>query len=248
MSAQGLNDIIAQRLAPEALQDGPVAATFGHYCRSSGFAGHGHEEWVEAIQYKPGHWKLFKVSVQDEDEGAQGRVAQRIEIHGRFGFYTILQRLAEYEFSYGDKESAYIRVDGPDKLGTDHYIAFGKREGIAFDTHTGKPLMTVRGHIVKSGSIDLQTMQDLRRAWDAKEMAFLPSTQGMCPNFGPEVNPKALDALCTTIEDCDKVSDIQKKFETLIGAFVDMAKGAKTKSAPVHTQAEFRQKPHRQKF
>lgn len=237
MSQQNLNAILAQRLAAGFDETGPIAATFGHFCRSSSFSGHGHEEWVEAIQTKPGQWKLFKVSLHDDMPG-HDMAAQRIEINGRFGFFDVLSRLAEYEFSYSTKGSDYVCAEGPDALGIDHYVAFGQREGIAFDIHTGKPLKTLRGHIVESGTVNAMTMRELRIAWGHKEMAFLPAAKGMCPNFGPAVSEKALDCLCTSIEDCDKIGEIQKKFEALVTQFVDMAKSAGTDTTLVHNKAE----------
>jgi hypothetical protein len=106
-----------------------------------------------------------------------------------------------------------------EELGNDHFIAFGKREGLAFDTISGKPLRTHNGHIIDAAVIDYDTMVEIRRAWEEKQMLFLTDQNTLRPNFNIDVEMEELKRLFVSIEDCLKVNCLRDTFDAAVKNF-----------------------------
>lgn len=212
----------APQTEDQTLHNAFSAATYGHYCRTSSFFKTPDEHWLEAIQVSPGQWNIYKVdviTVEDQTE-VQRHTVEKVQTHEGVHFFQALTMLAEYERAYKDENNeTTLALDTPETLGHEHYQAFGMREGIAFDCNTGMPLHTVNGLVTESASIDYETMRELRKAWQEKQLLFLTEAGALNPTFSLSVSSEDLDKLFVSIEDSQRIDEIYQHFDDLIGLF-----------------------------
>lgn len=175
------------KIVPDVLYDFS-AAVMGNYCRTQptialqGPDGNGTMSWLEAYQNRQGAWKLFnryKDFSNNDDVIKTGTSFETVEIHPdnnqqSFTMIDVLTRMAEFEKASRNEDGSEqlllqnLAEHSLEKLGTEHYIAFGMRECIAFDEKTGRPVPSFEGRIMGEGSFTDEMENAIKTAWVAK--------------------------------------------------------------------------------
>jgi uncharacterized protein YutD len=215
----------------------PTVATYGHYCRSTSFMGFADEVWMEALQITPGVWSLREVRCEisnDEDGKAHQRGETQIVASNQdCTLLEALRSLYNFEQTYKNNASNYIQITRPEELGFDHYVAFGQRETFAFD-NTGKPLITLNGHIVEGENIDYQTIVKVREAWAEKQLLFMSEADDLLPHFNLSLDEKDLDTFLISIHNRDFINDLHDAFEDAIKSFDKLVDDKSTNALHTH--------------
>lgn len=211
-NAPTLEELELDRLAPSV-------ATYGHYCRSASFAGFAHEVWMEALQVTPGFWSLREVRSETTlDKDSKKGETQIIASNKLCSLIEALRTLYNFEQSHKDNAAQYLQVTRESDLGIDHYVAFGQREAFAFD-NTGRPLVTVNGHIVEGENIAYETIEKVRNSWAEKQMLFMSEADELLPHFNLSVEEEDLDAFLISLHNRNFIDDVSNDFEACIKSF-----------------------------
>lgn len=206
-----------------------AAALFGHYCRSASFIEQDQERWMEAVQITPGEWVIKSLSCRIEghhtDEPQQASISRRkveiLPLTETFSFMQALHKLYEFESGMRDRNTGAPALITAEELGSNHYIAFGQREGIAFDD-SGKPLLTVKGHVVEMADISYEDMIAAREAWAEKERLFMHDTEELLPHFPLPIDQSHLDQLLIAMDNYGFVATLSERFDNCMKKFDDL--------------------------
>lgn len=101
--------------------------------------------YLLAQKNRAGKWNLFRVT-EIEDWVSREEISG-----GPYWFFDAIDYLAAFESTAAQQGYLPGAVDEKEKLGFSHYEAFGMREGLVFDVHTGLPHETIDGEIVTAG-------------------------------------------------------------------------------------------------
>lgn len=227
-----------KKLEPFATDDlAPKVATYGHYCRTASFVNFSYESWMEALQISPGKWVLREVrceiDMKNTDADIKRGGTEIIASHNTCSFMDALKTLHNFEQSYKENSTHHIELVPAEDLGMDYYVAFGEREGIAFNKK-GHPLVTVNGHVLEGDDIDYATMQKVKQAWAEKQLLFMNEAEDMLPHFSLSVDEKALDAFLISLHNRNFITDIRQKFEDCIKSFDTLLEDKHTTHLPSH--------------
>lgn len=209
----------------------PSVALYGHYFRSSGFLKDNQEKWMDAVQVKPGFWKIRIINsdiTRHSDEGLERHTTDIITLEHSYALFDALKKVYEFELSNLREDHGVDILDRPETLQDRHYIAFGEREGIAFDVN-GRPLLTINGEIVETAAVNYEDMQRVREAWANKNISSMPNENDMLPNFPYSLDADMFTSLMVFQDMNNIIGTIEDSFLELFRAFDEMIQaGGKT--------------------
>jgi hypothetical protein len=171
-------------------------AVYGRSFRSRALKSELGEVWLKAVApVQADQWTVIRMSRAEFVTPADSSVdintpawKSKIEAEN-LDFFDALEHLAFFESSARTLSFEPSGLSEKD-LGTEHFKAFGIREGIAFDINTGMPHPTAEGEIVTTGTFSEQMMADVKTAFDKKRKKLSGPETIITSMFGapPEEN------------------------------------------------------------